>query len=201
MEMIKSAQRQRFEEDTFPHLKSLWQTALWLTMRRSSAEDLLLKTMTQAYRTWYESWDTVNTKARLFRILNNELLECNADNHQRRWLHTESIKFGPLAGESDTLYPVSSVERNELLSLIGISPVSVKEVASHLSVRSRLIVILALRERFSYAEIAYITGLPNDSIRSILSKARRLIPRYLVQHTICFSTADERRPPFHSPGA
>ncbi len=201
MEMIKSAQRERFEEETFPHLKSLWRTAQWLTMRRSRAEALLLKTITQAYRTWYDSRETVGTKARLFRILNNELLECNTDNHQPHWLHLEPIKSGPLDTESDTPQPASSIARTDLLQLAGVSHVSVKQVASRLRVQSRLILILALRERFSYAEIAYITGLSNDSIRSILSQARRLIPRYLVQHTVWFTAAGEGRLPNRWPRA
>ena len=69
MGTVKSAQRERFEKKAFAHLEALWRTAQWLTMRESSAENLVVKTMTQAYRMWDDSHDDAGNKALLFRIL------------------------------------------------------------------------------------------------------------------------------------
>jgi hypothetical protein len=58
--------------------------------------------------------------------------------------------------------------------------------------------ILLLRERFSYSEIAYITDLREVFVVSILNRLRRRIPRYLAQHTDRFVAAADNRTGFRA---
>ncbi len=193
MGIVKSAQRERFEEDTFPHLEALWRAALWLTMRRSFAEELVLKTMTRTYRSWHGSVGTVGTKARLFRILTREFFDADNRRHQAGWFLPEQCGTAANTDDGGPQYPVASIDRQELLLLTKIPDVSVKQAIARLRPQSRLIMMLHWYERFSYTDIAYITDLRKDSVKSILSRVRRLIPRYLVRDADCTVTARDRR--------
>jgi len=193
MNTVKSARRQRFEADTFPHLEALWRTALALTMRLSYAEDLVLRTMTKAYPTWHGSVDTVGSKTRLFRILAREFSGAgNRRNQPGQFLH-ENGKTGANNGDSGRQYGVPSIDPRELLLVSRISDVSAKGAIARLRPESRLIMLLLMRERFSHADIAYITDLRKDSVKSIFGRLRRLIPRYLIQRADCSVTAADSR--------
>jgi DNA-directed RNA polymerase specialized sigma24 family protein len=196
MGTVPSIQREKFEEDTFPHLEALWRTALWLTMRWSYAEGLVLKTMTQAYESWLDSGDSAGSKARLFRILTNEFAGNGDQRHQPGRFLPQQCPTVAKANDGGRHYADASIDRQELLLLTKISHMSVKGTIARLRVQSRLIMILLFRERFSYEDVAYITGLRKDSVKSILGRLRRRIPRYLAQHTECFLTAAASRPTF-----
>ncbi len=194
MKTVKSAQREKYEEEALPEVEALWRTALWLTRRWSSAEDLVLKTMAKAYRTWPGSADTVGIKARLFRILVREFSNGGNGTHPPGWFLPEQCESTANAGNGDRHYSDASIDHQELSRLTGMSDVSVKGAIARLRPESRLIMILQRGERFSYADIAYITDLRKNSVRSILGRFRRLIPRYLVQHADCFPIAVNQRP-------
>jgi len=85
-------------------------------------------------------------------------------------------------GNGDRHYSAASIERRELLSLFANPEVVVKGTIARLRPESRLMMILLFRERFSYAEIAYITDLHLSSVRAILQRLRRAIPHFLVCH-------------------
>lgn len=201
MESVRSTQRRRFEEDTLPHLEALWSTAQWLTMRRSVAEGLVSRTMTQAYRSWHSSVDPVGSKARLFRIMANEFAGNGNQRHQPGRFLPEHCKTATDSDHGGRRYPTASIDRQELSPLTGIPDVFVKSTITRLRAQSRLIVILLFRERFSYADIAYITDLRSASVRSILGRLRRLIPRYLVSHANSCMAAVDCIPTFGLPRA
>jgi RNA polymerase sigma-70 factor (ECF subfamily) len=194
MKTRKSVQRERFEQDALPHLEALWRTALWLTMRRNSAEDLVLRTMAQAYGSWDMSDNEAGPKVRLFKILTSEYFDTSHPRHQPSRFLPET----EMSGCDSHQYPIASVDFQELVQLTDIPDVSIKGAVTRLRVQSRLIMILLFRERFSYADIAYITDLSRDSVRLILSKLRSLIPRYLMPIVVGEVTAVDNRPPFQT---
>jgi DNA-directed RNA polymerase specialized sigma24 family protein len=183
MKKKQSVRRERFENNTFPHLDALWMTALWLTMRDSLAEKLVLKTMTRAYLEWQDSGDLVNNKARLFRILTREFFSSGKRRHQwhqpGKYL-SENIRT---TTSSERRFPqdaTSAIEPSHLPLLTGVSDVPVKGAIARLRPRSRLIMILLFRERFSYADIAFITDLSRNSVRTILTRLRAVITSYVL---------------------
>ncbi len=198
MPTVKTARRERFEEDTVPHLEALWRIALWLTMRRSYAETLVLKTMTQAYCSWHRDSDTAGSKAWSFRILAREFFEVGTG---KRLPGRFPPEHGTTGAKGCRRCPPTSIKGWELSLLSNLSDVSVKGATARLRVQSRLIMILLFRERFSYADIAYITNLRRDSVKSTLSRLRRLIPRYLVQNADCFVTEADSHTAFQARGA
>ncbi|MFH2050065.1 MAG: sigma-70 family RNA polymerase sigma factor [bacterium] len=180
MRILKSIQRKRFEEATFPYLEALWRTALRLTEQRNLADNLVLKTITKAYSLWKNTTDTVCTKKWLFRILARELFEVES---QQCWLG-HYIREYSAANVIDTwnFVPVS-IDNRVLSVLPSLSNENMKEAISRLKPQPRLILLLLVREHFTYEEIAYITDLQKESVRTILSRCRRQIYRYLLTQT------------------
>ena len=179
------------------HLEALWRTARWLTLSNNSADELVLKTITRAYRSWHGYVDTtIGSKARLFKILSREFSGSGDRSHQRGLTLSERCEAAINTLDGGQNYQDTSIESRELLRLTRISDVSIKDVIVRFKPESRLIMILLFRERFSYAEIAYITGLRKDAVRSILGRLRRLIPRYLVQYPDGFETPEDNRTTF-----
>ena len=199
MGTVRSVKRERFERDTFPHLESLWRTALWLTMRRSFAEELVLRTMTNAYRTWSGSVDSAYDRARLFRCLAREFSDSNDQRPQGRGYIPENGETVMNSDNGSQPYCLASIDRRELSLLTRISHVPVKAAIARLRPQSRLIVLLLVRERFSYSDIAYITDIRMDSVRSILRRIRRLIPRYLTENVTLHMAAKEGGPAIKAP--
>ncbi len=186
----RSDHRRRFEKDTLPHLDSLWRTALWLTKRRSSAENLVLKTMTQAYRSWPGSNCTIGSRQRLFRLLTTRFFDAgNARRRPGRFLR-EHFTMAADSGEGDLRSSAALIGREQLMPITTIPGIYVRSTVSRLRPLSRLVMLLFLHEQFSRAEIAYITDLQKDSVKAILGRLRRLIPRYLVRHVNSFVTVE-----------
>lgn len=187
----KSVRQVRFEKDTDPYVEGLWRTALWLTKRWSLAEQLVLKTMTEAYRSWSESDETIDSKARLFRILSREFMEAGYPKDRRDWYLPEesaaTADNGNGNGNGNGQRAHVSIDERELLILTKIPDVSIRGVIARLRPESRLIIILKMHEEFSYADIAFITDLRRDSVRSILQRLRRLIPQYVLHKSTCLT--------------
>lgn len=179
---MKLSRREKFERDTFPHVEALQASALWLTMRWTNAEALVLKTMTKAYRSWHNSPDRSSDKARLFRILVREVSGLGYRRFQNRGYLPENGETAANKDNGHGHHQSESIDRRELSQLTGIPGIYVRAAIARLRPLSRLIMTLLFRERFSHADIGYITDLRDDSVKSILSRLRRLIPRYLLQH-------------------
>ncbi len=181
----RSARRKVFEKDTSPHVDALWRTALWLTLRGSLAENLILKTMTRAYQEWQDSEDLVNSKARLFRTLTREFF--GFGKHKRHCqpssaFLSENIRTIADPQGRNPQVTTAAIGYSQLPLLADTSQVAVKGAIARLRPRSRLMLILLLRERYSYADIAYITDIRESSVKAILTRLRRLIPLYLAEH-------------------
>jgi RNA polymerase sigma-70 factor, ECF subfamily len=183
-----SVRRAKFEADTFPHLDALWTTALWLTRRSSLAENLVLTTITRAYREWHVPDDRVGDKSRLFRMLTREFFGCGK--RRRRWGQSGALSENIMTTAGSVWRiprgPVSAIELLQLPLLNEISDVSVKGAIARLRPRSRLIMLLFFRERFSYSEITYITDLSRDSVRTILSRLRAVVLRAVCENNVPF---------------
>ena len=194
---MKSTRRERFEEDTLGYLEALWRSALRLTMRKDLAEQLVLRTMTRAYRSWPDADDTVSAKVRLFRTLAREYSCAGTHGRHTGWFVPQQggIAAGNGNGNGDPQHSKTSPDQWERLTSSAVSVLSVDEAIARLDIQPRLIMILLFREHFSYSEIAYITDLPKDLVKSTLGRLRRLIPRYILKHDDCPTNTAESRAP------
>ena len=188
MKQERSVRRERFENETFPHLDAVWKTALWLTKRRTAAEKLVLGTMIRAYREWHVPDDRVGDKVRLLRVLTREFF--GYGKQRRRWDQpgalSENVRSSAGSGRRIPPGPVSTIEHSQLPPLSEISDVFVKGAIARLRPRSRLIMLLLFRERFSYSDIAYILDLSRDSVRTILARLRAVVLRVVRENYVPF---------------
>ncbi len=179
---MKRIRVDEFKAQALPHIGTLWSTALWLTMRRSGAEDLAAKTMLLAYGTWHDVADRSSSKARLLRIMFTKFLDAVPGvNRPEQYVHEYGLPGEP-AAIYDTGATRTSIDSSEVKLLADIPDMYVRAAIARLRPVPRLIVLLHFGERLSYDDIAYITGLPRASVKSTLNKARRLIPGYLVRN-------------------
>ncbi len=185
----RSVRRKTFEKDTFLHLDALCRTATWLTMRQSLVENLVLRTMTRAYRLWHKPADPVRGKARLFRILIRSFFGANPQVHKPGRYLSENLGFAELMEEGNGYHSKASIGHQQLPLLMMAPDASVMGTIARLRPQSRLMMILLFRERFSYADIAYVTDLDESSVRSILTRLRRLVPLYLLKRTKAHTAA------------
>lgn len=179
---LKSIGVSKFKEEAFPYISALWNTALWLTKRRSDAENLTAKTMLLAYDSWHDVADHSGPKARLFRTMFSEFLNSLPGAYRpKKYLREHRGPAEPAAGGNrEDKY--TSINSSEMGLLTDIPDMYVRAAIARLRPVPRLIMVLHFGERFSCDDIAHITGLPTVSVRSILHKARRFIPGYLVRN-------------------
>ncbi|MBU0985533.1 MAG: hypothetical protein KKA42_16790 [candidate division Zixibacteria bacterium] len=182
METAELGTRDEFEAEAMPHLVALWRTARLLNRRLSVAEDLVARTMIRAYRTWHDGVEAGDIRLWLFRILVREY-----NGTRGRWESDGEFSLRPAdfvttAGGGKLPDPPALPASRKKLTPDGITVGSVRHAISRFDPRSRLIVALLLRERFSYADIAYICDLRRESVKSILVGLRNDIPLYLLQY-------------------
>lgn len=180
MKDTRSSERRHFEEETMPYLAVLLSSAQWLTMRSSHAEKLVFGTMAHAYRNWNLIEEPVSVKARLFRALFKTFSDSDLRSHKAPWLTPKRRRHDDPEDSIALRSMDHDLQRPELALLQTLPTGAVRDAVSRLSARSRFIMLLLFREQFSYAEIGYITGLRLDSLKTILSQLRKLVPRYLI---------------------
>lgn len=169
-----------FEEAALPYMDSLYRTALRLTRKDKDAEDLVQEAYLRAYKSFHQFQLGTNCKAWLFKIMAN----LHINNYQKQSRRPSSMSFDDV--EDFYLYNKLS-EKNEATKsgnveeevLSGFLDSEVKDAIEKLPYEFRITVILADIEGFRYQEIADILGCPIGTVRSRLSRGRKLLEKYL----------------------
>ena len=175
-----------FEAEMNPHLDALYRNALRLTGNANDAEDLLQDTYLRAYRFFYQYQPGTNAKAWLFRIMNTVFL----NDYRKRARQGETVSYDGL--EDFCLYnrlveDLSGSDRSEtenpekaVLEKLDIEVIS--RAIQALPPEFRDTVALATLEEMSYQEIADTLNIPVGTVRSRLSRGRRLLQRALWEY-------------------
>lgn len=173
------AKHAEFTAHALPHLDSVYSAALYLTRDQDDAADLAQDTFLRAYRSWDQFTPGTNCKAWLLTILHNAFR--NRYRAARRLPRT--VEF------DEHLY--SDEQRNSPLSP-GADPADVlgaqvldSEVEAALKSlpdEFRDVVILVDLEELTYEEAAAAMDCPIGTIRSRLSRGRRLLQQALYQY-------------------
>lgn len=174
-------QRQRdFEEQMLPYIDSLYRSALSMTRNAQDADDLVQDTYVRAFQFFDQFRAGTNARAWLFRILTN--LFINAYRRNRR--EPERTSFEEM--EDFYLYNRLSdaqisagAEPPEQAVLSKVQGEAIREAIERLPDEYREAVILADLNEFSYQEISEILEIPIGTVRSRLSRGRRLVQRAL----------------------
>lgn len=181
----EQSHRESFEAEFNRHFESLLDIALWLTKRRSAAEQLLLNTATQAYRAWPKTDHASSPRVWLLGILTRMYF---AGHSTRQLLGPASRREAPTraANKPDRIpHRTPPLSASELAALIALPDASVKGAVARLSSRSRLLLLLLFRERCSYTDIAHITTLSEGEVRSRLGSLRHEATHFILLQTGC----------------
>jgi RNA polymerase sigma-70 factor (ECF subfamily) len=176
--------RRSFEKQMLPHLDALYRSALGMTKNPGDAEDLVQDTFLRAFQFFDQFQGGTNARAWLFRIMTN--LYINA--YRRRTREPERVSYDDLEDFylfnrlSDAHGPGSgTTPEQEVVTRIEVD--AIREAVNQLPDEYRDTVVLADLNDFSYLEIAEMLQIPIGTVRSRLSRGRRLVQKALWTYT------------------
>jgi len=173
-----------FEAEMAPHLDSLYRNALRLTGNANDAEDLVQDTYLRAYRFFHQYQPGTNAKAWLFRIMNTVFL----NDYRKKARQGETYSYDGL--EDFYLYnrlneatlsgeQTFNTSNPEDVVLERLDIEAIQRAILELPEEFRETVALATVEGLAYQEISDILGIPIGTVRSRLSRGRKLLQRSL----------------------
>lgn len=167
------ARRDAIANEAMIHLDHLYRVALHLVKDPSDAEDLVQETFVRALAAHDQFGPGTNMKAWLTKILHNFFFD--QYRQRKRWISAEEVaemESDPEAGFADNPGPESHALLKELSSEIRV-------VLNQIPEEFRAPIVLVDMGDFSYEEAAGILSCPIGTIRSRLSRGRRLLRQYL----------------------
>ncbi len=171
--------RAEFEDLAVPLLDRVYTVALYLTKNQHEAEDLLQETFARAYRFWHQFTPGTNCKAWLMTILHNNFR--NRYRERQRQQHTvEFDETGPQW--SDVVNAAAAEKTPEDLVLSQMLDGEVEAALKSLPGEFLEAILLVDLQELSYEDAAGVLDCPIGTVRSRLSRGRRLLQAALQQY-------------------
>ncbi len=176
--------RESFETLMLPHLDALYRTALGMTKNPGDAEDLVQDTFLRAYQFYGQFQGGTNARAWLFKILTNLYI----NSYRRKNREPERVSYDEM--EDFFLYNrlayaqsagAGGSPEDEVVQKVQME--AIRDAIEKLPDEYRDTVVLADLNDFSYQEIGDILGIPIGTVRSRLSRGRRLVQKALWAYT------------------
>jgi RNA polymerase sigma-70 factor (ECF subfamily) len=156
-----------FEELAMPLFDQLYNFAHWLTQNREEAEDLVQETYAKALKGFSSFQAGTNFRAWMYRILRNTFLTSRTGLRATMNVSLDAEEEGQdLAVESVTPETIL-IERSSHQLL--------QSAIDELPVHFREILLLCEVEEMSYQEIAETLSIPQGTVMSRLSRARKAL--------------------------
>ena len=169
-----------FQEEALQYIDMLYNTALKLTSNEKDAEDLVQETYYKAFRFFDQYEPGTSCRAWLFKILKNTFI----NKYRKRLTQPEQVDYNIVEPFIDLIKdkeyfnshtPEETIFNNYLSDEIN-------EALSKLSYEFKMVLILADIEGFFYNEVADIMNCPLGTVRSRLSRARRMMFKLLLEY-------------------
>jgi len=174
-----------FEQWALPHKDYLYSACLYLTRSKDEAEDLFQETYLRAFRFFHQFMPGTNCRAWLLTIMHNAF----KNRYPQRLRAARTVEFD----EAEYAYEKKLLEDGEgnrdnpaELLLSRVVDGEITEALRALPEEYRTTFLLVDVEELSYDEAAVVLGCPIGTVRSRLSRARRLL------HKALFTYARER---------
>jgi len=171
--------REKFAREAMGYLDHLYRVAFHLMKEPHEAEDLVQETYARALGSYQQFAPGSNLKAWLTRILYNFFID---DYHQkRRWV---SVEAGAAEKEESSYWEKVPAENPGPESHLLLKELSTKisDALRKIPEEFRLPITLVDMGDFSYAEAAEILSCPLGTVRSRLSRGRRLLFNQLKEY-------------------
>jgi len=181
---ISTAERDTFARDVMVYLDHLYRVAWHLARDEQEAQDLTQEAFSRALASYDQFRPGTNMKAWVTKILQN--LFFDRYQQRKRWVSTDDP-----AMEATNLLTEPAAQITGLESHILSAELSAKitDVLRKIPPEFRVPIVLVDMGDFSYAEAAEMLSCPVGTIRSRLSRGRKLIRSYLSNYL----SFDERR--------
>ncbi|MCH8285722.1 sigma-70 family RNA polymerase sigma factor [candidate division KSB1 bacterium] len=169
-----------FEEEAVTHMDALYNSALKLTYNEDDAKDLIQESYFKAFRFFEQFEPGTSCKAWLFKILKNTFI----NKYRKKVKQPEQVDFNAVESFVDLIKDKNYDEDEALDDGIVNSYLSdeINEALTKLSYEFKMVLILSDVEGFSYKEIADIMDCPIGTIRSRLSRARKMMFKNLLKY-------------------
>ena len=169
-----------FEEEAVTHMDALYNSALKLTYNEDDAKDLIQESYFKAFRFFEQFEPGTSCKAWLFKILKNTFI----NKYRKKVKQPEQVDFNTVESFVDLIKDKNYDEDEALDDGIVNSYLSdeINEALTKLSYEFKMVLILSDVEGFSYKEIADIMDCPIGTIRSRLSRARKMMFKNLLKY-------------------
>ena len=172
-----------FQREAIPHLDSLYRFAVRLTTDPTQAEDLVQDTMLRGYRCWHQYQTGTNARAWLMTILRNTYMT------QYRQARRAGVQVDVTEIEPYTVFEGPQEVDPEQRFFDQIVDDEILRAIDALPDHFREALVLSDVEGLSYAAVAQIINVPLGTVKSRLSRARRILRRKLAVYaegTGCF---------------
>ena len=171
------AERDAFTREAMVHLDHLYRVAFHLAKDEDHAQELVQETFVRALAAHHQFNPGTNMKAWLTKILHN--LFFDRYQQSKRWISTDD----PASQESD-YWKRSSTENPGPESQVLLKELSanITDALKRIPEEFRAPILLVDMSDFSYAEAAEILSCPIGTIRSRLSRGRKLAQQYLAAY-------------------
>ena len=178
-----AGQRQSFEMVALPLMDQVFTTALYLTRDRAEAEDLVQETYLRAFRFWKRFEPGTNCRAWLLTIAHNLF----RNRYRERQKTTRDVEFDERLFDAESQGTGSGESTDpERLLLAQLLDEEVAQALRALPPDYLEAVLLVDVQELSYEEAAAAMECPVGTVRSRLSRGRRLL------HTALLAYARER---------
>lgn len=178
----RDVEKERFSSEVLTHLDHLYRVAFHLVRNRDEAQDFVQETCARALNSYRQYTPGTNMKAWLTRILYNFFFDHYS--RSRRTVSAEDTLSGPEEGldywekvATENPGPESQFLSKELAGKVKDALVKIPE-------EFRAPIVLVDMGDLSYAEVAEILSCPVGTIRSRLSRGRRLLHRHLKGYVL-----------------
>ena len=177
-----NSKKERFEAEALLHLNSLYNMSLRLTRNEEDAKDLLQETFYKAYKFFHQFQQGTSIKAWLFKILKNSYINV----YRKKVRQPEMIEY-------DKVEPFISLikddkndnkEKIEEKVLDKLLDDEITAALNKLPDEFRIVVLLSDLEGLSYKEISDIMECPIGTVRSRLSRGRRMLQKVLLEYAL-----------------
>lgn len=155
-----------------PHMDQVYTAGLYLSRNKDEAEDLLQETFLRAYRFWHQFTPGTNCRAWLMTILHNTF----KNRYRERYREQRSVDVEEALPELENAANVDAGESNPESIVLGqLLDGEVEAALKQLPVEFLEVVVLVDVQELSYEEAAAVIECPIGTIRSRLSRARRML--------------------------
>jgi len=177
--MSETARQHSFESVALPLMDQVFTTALYLTRDRTEAEDLVQETYLRAYRFWDRFQPGTNCRAWLLTIAHNLF----RNRYRERQKTRSDVEFDETLLDIEAQSTVERASDNpERLVLDQVLDQEVEDAMKALPVDYLEAVLLVDTQDLTYEEAAEAMACPVGTVRSRLSRGRRMLHSALLEY-------------------